>query len=298
MLKRLAIGLLVAAATMAGTGAPAIAAGGPPITCPPGQHPDPTTGLCIIVVGGGGGGTATCRWDTVRIYATDVPCTSPYGYYSNYYQCYISPLNPPPPFSDPRWEGHTDGGIYHCYPPLPYIAGPAFAPYDLWSASPPAGPAAPPNPRVLAQQAVASMQLRAITIGLVPEPQPGSVGLVGIPNWMWVAAPSATTWGPITRSASAAGFTVTATAQVQQVDWNMGDGQVVSCGAGTPYEDSFGRQSSPTCGHVYTRQGQYTVRATSHWVITWSGIGQTGTITMDLTQTAPVTIGEAQVLKQ
>ena len=57
MLKRLAIGVLVAAATMAatmaGTGAPAIAAGGPPITCPPGQHPDPTTGLCIIVVGGG-----------------------------------------------------------------------------------------------------------------------------------------------------------------------------------------------------------------------------------------------------
>ena len=50
MLKRLAIGVLVAAATMAGTGAPAIAAGGPPITCPPGQHPDPTTGLCIIVV--------------------------------------------------------------------------------------------------------------------------------------------------------------------------------------------------------------------------------------------------------
>ena len=126
------------------------------------------------------------------------------------------------------WE-IAKGNSYQFSPPLPYIAGPAFAAYDLWSASPPAGPAAPPNPRVLAQQAVASMQLRAITIGLVPEPQPGSVGLVGIPNWMWVDAPSATTWGPITRSASAAGFTVTATAQVQQVDWNMGDGQVVSC---------------------------------------------------------------------
>ena len=49
---------------------------------------------------------------------------------------------------------------------------------------------------------------------------------------------------------------------------------------------------------TYTRQGTYTVRATSHWVITWSGIGESGTITMDLTQTAPVTIGEAQVVKQ
>ena len=44
--------------------------------------------------------------------------------------------------------------------------------------------------------------------------------------------------------------------------------------------------------------GSYTVRATSHWVITWSGIGQSGTITMDLTDSVPVTIGEAQVLKQ
>ena len=48
MLKRLAIGVLVAAATMAGTGAPAIAAGGPPITCPPGQHPDPTTYVEVV----------------------------------------------------------------------------------------------------------------------------------------------------------------------------------------------------------------------------------------------------------
>ena len=142
------------------------------------------------------------------------------------------------------------------------------------------------------------MNLRAIDIGLVPEPRAGSVGLVGMPNWMWVDSPAQNTWGPITRSASAAGWTVTATAKVSQLNWDMGDGQVVTCGAGTPYQDSFGRQSSPTCGHTYTRQGSYTVRATSHWVITWSGIGEAGTITMDLTQSAPVTIGEAQVLKQ
>ncbi len=143
------------------------------------------------------------------------------------------------------------------------------------------------------------MNLKAIGIGLLPEPRPGSVGLVGMPNWMWVANPTANTWGPITRSASAAGWTVTATGQVSQVSWDMGDGQVVVCtGPGTPYEDSYGKAKSPTCGHTYTRQGSYTVRATSHWVITWAGIGQAGTIPMDLTQTAAVTVGEAQVLKQ
>ena len=67
---------------------------------------------------------------------------------------------------------------------------------------------------------------------------------------------------------------------------------------GTPYRDSYGKSKSPDCGHTYTRQGAYTVRASSHWVITWAGIGQAGTIPMDLTQAALVTIGEAQALKQ
>lgn len=142
------------------------------------------------------------------------------------------------------------------------------------------------------------MRLSAITMGVVPEPGVGSVGLVGMPNWMWVANPTQDTWGPITRTASAAGWTVTATARVAQVSWDMGDGRVVVCGAGTPYRDSYGKRSSPTCGHTYTRQGSYPVRATSQWVITWAGIGQTGTIPMDLTQTTTVTIGEVQVLRQ
>jgi len=133
----------------------------------------------------------------------------------------------------------------------------------------------------------------------VPEPTAGSVGLVGVPNWMWVSEPDEQTYGPITRSASAGGFTVTATARVQRVVWDMGDGQTVVCtGPGTPYADRYGMASSPDCGHKYTRQGRYTVQATSYWVITWAGIGQAGTITMDLSQSAPLTIGEVQVLTQ
>ena len=45
------------------------------------------------------------------------------------------------------------------------------------------GPAAPPDhPRVLALLAIATMQLRAIEIGIVPEPQAGSVGIIGLPT--------------------------------------------------------------------------------------------------------------------
>ena len=214
--------------------------------------------------------------------------------------CAPAGLSDPQPFkSDPVWGGHTDGAIYDCVVgPLAGPGGPVTVDYVIkyWAAS---APVVPPDPAELAQQAVASMGLQAVRVGIVPEPVAGSVGLVGMPNWMWVAQPDAQTFGPITRTASAAGWTVTATAQVQHVSWDMGDGQVINCtGPGTPYEVSYGKAASPDCGHTYTRQGAYTVRATSHWVVTWSGIGQAGTIPMDLTQTAPVTIGEAQVLLQ
>ena len=281
-----------------------------PIRCPPGSTPRPSTGECIIVAtnpggpsdgnpggggagtGGGGGSTApqVCTWG-----GNEIECEGEYGYWSDSRNCYVSPSAITYPPDSPMWAGHhPEGAIYTCY--NMFLVGTRA--YDFWAAAPPSGPAAPPDPRVLAQQAVAAMQLRAIDVGIVPEARPGSVGLVGMPNWMWVENPAQNTWGPITRTASAAGYTVTATARVAQVVWDMGDGQVVACGEGTPYEDSFGKKSSPTCGHTYIRQGEYTVTATSQWVITWSGIGQTGTITMDLTRSADLTIGEAQVLRQ
>lgn len=261
---------------------------------------DPQLGTCLIWAGGGGGG-GTGPGGGVNDAATggggggdSNPMIQINGSW-----CFPAGLaSPQPPKTDPIWKGHTDGAIYLCeVSATSGRGGLLVAPITLqyWAL---AAPPPPPDPQVLARRAVASMTLSAITIGMVPEPVPGRVGLVGMPNWMWVQDPTQHTWGPITRSASAGGWTVTATARVAQVMWDMGDGQVVSCGAGTPYVDSYGKAPSPTCGHVYTRQGRYTVRATSHWVITWAGIGQAGTITMDLSQNASVTIGEAQVLKQ
>ena len=109
--------------------------------------------------------------------------------------------------------------------------------------------------------------------------------------------PGQHTWGPITRTASSAGYTVRATAKVQRVVCAMGDRHTVTCTKrGTPYADSFSKMSSPDCGYIYTRQGTYTVRATSYWRVTWVGIGQSGTIPLDFTRTVVITMGEAQVL--
>lgn len=208
--------------------------------------------------------------------------------------------SPQPTRADPVWGGHKDGAIFDCIVPDQVGRGLLIAGYTVayWAATPPANAPQPPDPRQLAQQAVEAMQLRPITIGVVPEPRAGSVGLVGMPNWMWVQNPTQGTFGPITRTAAAGGFSVTATGRVERVVWDMGDGPAISCGRGTRYEDRFGKQKSPTCGHVYTRQGRYPVSATSYWVIDWAGIGQAGTINLDLTQNTTLTIGESQVISR
>jgi hypothetical protein len=226
-----------------------------------------------------------------------VPCTDPrQGYWNNDLSCYVSPSAADYPPDSAIWAGHyPDGAIYTCY--NPFVAGSRG--YDFWSLTRPAGPAAPPDPRVLARQAVAAMGLRAVSIGIVPEDAPGRVGLVGMPVWLWAAAPGPQTMGPISRSASAGGFTVTATARVARVVWSMGDGGSVTCtGPGTPYADRYGTASSPTCGYRYDRQGRFTVTATSDWVVAWSGVGQSGTIPVQLRDSTTVTIGEAQVLRR
>ena len=307
MLKRLTLALCLTAATGLAVVAPAVAAN--PVACPPSQIFDPSQGTCVIVVispgpadpGPGGQGAPTDPSPAglqkcVKPDGFEIPCRSGNSWWSNALYCYIASANPQPPQSDPIWAGHTDGAIYTCYSPL-IVAGTRI--YSLWSATPPAGPAAPPDPRVLAQQAIALMRLRAINIGIVPEPRAGSVGIIGMPTWMWAQNPSQSTWGPVTKSASAGGSTVTATANVDRVVWAMGDGSTVSCtGPGTAYQDSFGKKSSPTCGHTYTRQGTYTVRATSYWTVQWAGVGQSGTIPLNFTQTTNITMGEAQVLTQ
>jgi len=146
------------------------------------------------------------------------------------------------------------------------------------------------------------MDLRAIDIGIVPEPGPTSVGLVGLPVWMWTEQ-TANTWGPLTRTATAGGISITAAATVQRVDWDMGDGTTVTCTTpGTPYEDHHGDQMSPDCGYKYTQTSvglpgnAYNITATSHWNVEWSGGGASGQITVELTAETQIRVGELQVL--
>lgn len=287
------------------------------------QVTDPETGVCLIYVevpgtpgdpGDGGddgpedtGSGAACYWDGTAQGITKpppgpVPCSSEYGYWSNGYNCYISLLDPQPPAGDPNWQGHEpgDGAVYNCYQPQTDLL------IWIWSQDPPPDSGTGPTPREVAQIAIEQMDLRAIDIGITPEPGEDSIGIVGMPVWMWAANPNEHTVGPITESASAGGITVTATAKLQRITWDMGDGSTVKCASGgTAYKASYGDAKSPDCGYVYQKSsstrpsGKYTVTASSDWVITWEGAGQTGTIRLNgLTRTVAIAVGEAQVLVQ
>ncbi len=124
-----------------------------------------------------------------------------------------------------------------------------------------------------------------------------SLGVVGWNVWMWVDGASASTYGPVTKSASAAGYTVTATAQVVEVVWDMGNGDTITCGKGTPYPATTEKDPvSPDCGYLYTHDGRYMITATTRWNITWAGIGQSGVIPMELSASGQLAIAEIQVL--
>ncbi|MFC6706496.1 hypothetical protein [Flexivirga alba] len=310
MLTRTRAGALAAGVLVAfvGLATPAAhAAGG--VKCPPGSVWDPTSQTCVIRVvvpptqpPNPGPPTPTppgkkppkkgkgkCE---SSVTGKKVPCSKGDAWWSPSKQCYVSVAKPQPAKSDHAWQGHKNGTIYQC----DLITSRFF----FWSATQPDGPKAPPDPVQLAREAVAAMGLKAITIGIVPGNEPGKAGLVGLPQWMWVKNPTPNTFGPITKSASAAGYTVTAIGKVHRVVWNMGDGQTITCdGPGTPYTAAAGKAKSPTCGHnEYAKQGTYTVTATSYWTITWSGIGQAGTIPVTTARRTTIRIGEAQVLTQ
>lgn len=272
------------------------AASAAPIDC----NVNIATGTCVVSVvapgsggapaqggsrgGSGSGGPAVCTRG-----GKEISCTNPAGgYWHGSEDCYAVPV------TDGDFVSGVDGQqTMMCIDENGNTTQRAFL-VPVGSVPPP-----PPDPKVLAQRAIDQMGLRAIKVGMAPPPGVGKIGVIGLPTWMWVADPGASTTGPQTTSASERGFTVTATATLNDVTWSMGDGTSVVChGAGTPYSKDQGARPSPDCGHTYTKSGDYTVTATSHWNVTWVGIGQSGIIPLTFSTSTQVTQAELQAIGQ
>lgn len=108
-------------------------------------------------------------------------------------------------------------------------------------------------------------------------------------------------------TAAVQNVSVTATAAVATISYDMGDGTTITCkGMGTPYDPSYGDQPSPDCGHTYTTTsaGQpgsaFTITATSTWTVHWvSTDGQQGDFTVEPgAGVATLRVGEVQVVNK
>lgn len=189
-------------------------------------------------------------------------------------KCTYSKLDPQPPASNlAMQDGERQGGkgaVYQVLCPGTARVG------TVWI---PAGQPAEPqiDPEVLARRAADSMKLVGPEIA---SPRAAGRYVVGMPAWMWVDE-SPTTFGPNTATATAGDVSVTATAKVSSIRWNMGDGtEPETCdGPGTEYQASMGKAKSPDCGHVYeqasttSRGGKFHGTATATWTIDWQVTG-------------------------
>jgi hypothetical protein len=155
------------------------------------------------------------------------------------------------------------------------------------------------TPQQAALMAVAELRLPAVAPGIGPDPSINrwKMAAVGYPLWLWADGP--THVGPV--SQSVANFHVSLDARLTSVTYEMGDGHHVSCsGPGKKWTRSVEAGQASSCGYRYERpslpKGSYTVRAVSHWSITWIVGGQSGVVPMDQEGTRQLTVGELQVL--
>lgn len=234
---------------------------------------------------------------------SEIPCSWKGGAYQPAQGCYMKLASPQK--APPAGESASDGAWYDCSTETPKScpAGQIVcvaSSTQQWLRQPPPGIVAF-TPAQAAAALVKRFQLKGATIGGTFNKS--GKGAVGLPVWLWVNNQTPLTWGPYTETATLGGVTVTATAQVANIAWNMGDGQVKVCAnAGTAYVSGYGNTDSPTCGYRYTKMSPgegaqpYTITAVSNWDVTWSAQGQTGVIPTQTQSTTQVRIGELQAI--
>jgi hypothetical protein len=169
----------------------------------------------------------------------------------------------------------------------------------------------PPDPAVLAQQAIGQLTVPKPTVGVGPDRATMAVNLW---TWLWVD-----NLPPVTVTVAAGGVSVTATATLTSTTWSLGEPAAtggpyeagppvtVTCaGAGTPPPPGYDWKSEPPCGHMYqwrsTKErtggaGTWPVTATTTWAVAWaSNTGVTGADTLTATTADQFDVSEYRVV--
>ena len=166
------------------------------------------------------------------------------------------------------------------------------------------GMANPAGPTLRAEDvaylAVATLQLPKTKPDIGPPPSINQWKMAAVGYPLWLSADGPRHVGPV--ATSVFNLSVSLEARLTETTYRMGDGHQVRCrGGGTAWTRAVKPGSpSPTCGYRYTKpslpRGNYTVTATSSWAVTWRANGETGIITVPLSGTSELPVGELQVL--
>ena len=132
----------------------------------------------------------------------------------------------------------------------------------------------------VARTLIVKLQLPNPTPRFGPDPSVNEwkMAAVGYPLWLWTDGPRT-----VSSRVRAYGVTFTLRADWQSTTFDMGDGHRVTCTRTLVYPSNTkpGRKS-PACGYTYLTsslpKGNYTVTATTNWRISWSALGQTGSV--------------------
>jgi len=159
-------------------------------------------------------------------------------------------------------------------------------------------PSPPPNPAVLGAEAVSQLTLPGAAPLVGPDPSVNKWNMVaiGFPIWLWTEGQT-----QLRSSASVRGYTVSLVATRTLVQFSLGDGTTVSCSATAAYAQGAVKPGtpSPNCGHVYQLRpdsGHYRVAALATWNVTWSVLGQSGTIPVTKGASRQLRVGELQAV--
>jgi len=150
-----------------------------------------------------------------------------------------------------------------------------------------------PSIAEIGAEAAASITIPTNTPIIGPSPTQNKWGIipVGYPIWLWTTD----TQTAVSQTVTDQGLVVSVTATRQNVVFNMGDGNEITCTSFTArpdHNDPF--QPSPTCGYIYLDTGQYTITATTTWQVIWQVSGESGslTITDNTSARTPLPVGE------
>jgi hypothetical protein len=200
------------------------------------------------------------------------------------------------------YAGHTGGVVVTC---CPRIAGGAGTIGSACSLSWVPTAASVPSGAELAARARLIIEGRTVAPGIgvwpgdMAENNPDAMGVIGVPAWFWADHPGDGVGNVLTLSDSVAGYTLTATAQLDHIAYDLGDGAALSCGLGSVPVNRHEAAASPSgCDHTYTTPGVYTVHATTYVTVAWAGAGKRGSFGVQVDRSGTYRVGEIQVLAE